>query len=66
MNTGSEVLEIPKARVILNGGVELTPEQAKEALDLAMRIIETVGTTGIYRVYREAHDWMSRYYPNWA
>jgi hypothetical protein len=56
----------PDVKIELKGGTMLTVEQAKEALDEAMKIIETVGTTGIDHQYPKAHQWMLRYYPNWA
>jgi len=57
---------IEEETVILNGGVELTPYECKEALDEAMKVIECVGTTGIYSQYQRAFAWMKRYYPNWS
>lgn len=55
-----------ESKIVLNGGIELTPKEAKDALDEAMKIIEAVGTTGIYFRYRQAEQWMKSYYPNWA
>lgn len=52
--------------VRLRGGVELTPDECKKALDEAMRIIEKVGTTGIYSMYYAKRDWMKAYYPAYA
>jgi len=52
--------------LILKGGTKITPEQAVEALDHAMTIIEAVGTTGIYSRGRDAEAWMKKYYPNWS
>lgn len=56
----------PEPKIVLRGGVELTTEQAKSALDEAMQIIEAVGTTGIYSRYRQAEAWMKQYFPNWS
>lgn len=55
-------------KIILNGGQELTPQEAKEALDKAMTIIETVGTTGVERtsIIDSAAAWMERYFPTFA
>lgn len=50
----------------LRGGTTVTLEQAKEALDEAMQIIEKVGTTGIEHSHEQATKWMMRYYPQWA
>lgn len=50
----------------LKGGLSLTPEEAAAALDEAMTIIETVGTTGIYSRYQAAFSWMRKYYAAWA
>lgn len=52
--------------VVLKSGARLTPAEAAKALDLAMQIIESVGTTDIYHKGRLAHAWMERYYPQWA
>jgi hypothetical protein len=53
-------------KLIIKGGTELTPEEAVEALDAAMTIIECVGTTGVYHKTQDAQRWMEKYYPNWA
>ena len=53
-------------KIILKGGIELTPAEAADALWEAMQIIEVVGTTGIYSRYRQAEQWMKSYFPNWA
>lgn len=55
-------------QIELKGGTVLTPEQAKEALDEAMTIIERAGTTATDQpdFYQKAHRWMLKYYPNWA
>jgi len=52
--------------IILKGGTVITPKQAKEALDEAMRIIEAVGSMGIYEKTSVAQKWIKTYYPNWA
>lgn len=52
--------------VTVMGGTKLTAEEAKNALQEAMVIIECVGTTGIYRQYERAEKWMKKYFPNWA
>lgn len=51
-------------KIILKGGTELTPEQAAEALEQAMQIIEAVGTTGIHARVQAAQRWMEKYFPN--
>lgn len=50
----------------LKGGTRLTPDQAAEALDAAMKIIERVGTINIEYESPYADAWMKRYYPQWA
>jgi hypothetical protein len=52
--------------VKLQGGVELTTDQAKTAMQKARSIIMTVGTTGIERKCVEAHEWMKQYFPDWS
>lgn len=54
------------ATITVKGGTVLTPDQAKEALESAMQIIESVGTTGIYHKCGQANKWMLRFFPNWA
>jgi hypothetical protein len=52
--------------IVLLGGTRLTLEESKIALDDAMRIIESVGTTGIHSQVQAANKWMKRYYPKWT
>jgi hypothetical protein len=59
-------LQKERAGVVLKGGVCLTPAQCKDALEAAMQIIESVGTTGIHHKIQAAQKWMSAYFPNWA
>lgn len=58
--------EISVPSIVLKGGVGLTVGEAEAALNEAMAIIESVGTTGIYAKEGAAREWMKRYYPNWA
>lgn len=44
----------------------MTDMRKSDALDEAMRIIETVGTTGIEHKHKEAQQWLEKYYPNRA
>lgn len=53
-------------KIFLNGGTEITPEEAAKALDDAMSIIGKVGTTGIDHAFPAANAWMEKYYPAWA
>lgn len=52
--------------VLLAGGTKLTPEEAAEALNAAMRLIQGIGTVAANDNPRAASAWMERYYPNWA
>ena len=52
-------------RVHLRSSKSLTPQEAAEALDAAMEIISTIGTTGVHHVHQKAHKWMETLYPQW-
>lgn len=52
--------------IVVKGGTRLTAAEAKTALEQAMEIIDSVGTTGVYSQTRNAAKWMQRYFPNWA
>lgn len=50
----------------VKGGTRLSAAEAKTALEQAMEIIDSVGTTGVCSQTRNAVKWMQRYFPNWA
>lgn len=52
--------------VQLKGGVALSPEGAAEALNIALLIIQSVGTTASEGQIKNAEAWIKRYYPNWS
>lgn len=67
LTTTSDGTALPAlGTVVLKGGTRLTVEEAGEALDQAMTIIEAVGTTGIYSRTQAAGEWLRKYYPAWA
>lgn len=57
---------VTDVRIQLIGGVEINPIEANQAMHDAMRIIESVGTTGIYGKEKMARDWMRKYFPIYA
>lgn len=63
---GQSTTENDKCVVLLKSGARLSPLEAAKALDLAMQIIESVGTTDVYSRTQMAKAWMERYYPQWA
>lgn len=52
--------------ITLRGGLQVSADEAKKALDSAMEIIEKVGTTGINHCHEKAGEWMLKYYPMWS
>lgn len=58
--------QIPDTKIEVKGGVRLTPDQARVALEEAMKIIQKVGTTGINHCHGAADEWMTRYFPAWT
>jgi hypothetical protein len=61
-----ELPRIQEPTITVKGGTVLTLAQAKDALESAMQIIESVGTTGIHDKCAQANNWMLRFFPNWA
>lgn len=53
--------------ITLKGGINLTPEESREALDKALVIISKIGTTGAEdtNTIRDADKWMRLYYPSY-
>jgi len=51
--------------LMLRGGTELTHKECTVALDAALLIIESVGTTGIEHKHQQAEQWLTKYYPAW-
>lgn len=54
-------------RIRLKGGIELTPDQAEEALNNALHVVGYIGTTacGTGDAWRAAEKWLTKYYPNY-
>jgi hypothetical protein len=58
-------MSYPALDIRLKNGKDLLLPEAVEAIESAMRIIETIGTTGAEttKTIRRADDWLKKYYP---